>query len=60
VAHGDEEDVMSEQPDVPVRPGSDDEMPPAGTGSEAGQHGTVRTEGETSVDEAIGTGDNVH
>ena len=51
---------MSEQPNVPVRPGSDDEPPATRTDPDAGRHGTVRTQGETAVDEAMGTGDNVH
>jgi hypothetical protein len=51
---------MSERPDEPRQPGSADEPPPADTGSDTGPHGKVRTDGETSVDEAIGTGDNVH
>jgi hypothetical protein len=50
---------MSEQPNVPVRPGSDDE-PPATTTDPGAEHGAVRTQGETAVDEAMGTGDNVH
>jgi hypothetical protein len=51
---------MSEQPDVPVPTGSDDEPPAARTETDAAQQGAVRTQGETAVDEAIGTGDNVH
>jgi hypothetical protein len=51
---------MSEQRDVPPQSGSGDESPPATTGTDGEQHGKVRTDGETSVDEAIGTGDNVH
>jgi hypothetical protein len=51
---------MSEQPNVPVRPGSDDEPPPTAEDTDAAQHGAVRTQGETAVDDAIGTGDNVH
>ena len=50
---------MSEQRDEPARPGSDDEPPAARTDTRA-KHGTVRTQGETAVDDAIGTGDNVH
>ena len=51
---------MSEQRDEPARPGSDDEPPAARTDSHAMEHGVVRTQGETAVDDAIGTGDNVH
>ena len=51
---------MSEQPNVPVRPGSDDEPPATTTDPDAAPHGAVRTQGETAVDEAMGTGDNVH
>jgi hypothetical protein len=52
--------AMSEQPNVPVQPGSDDEPPTTSTETDAGQHGVVRTQGETAVDDAMGTGDNVH
>jgi hypothetical protein len=58
-AHGQEEGAMSEQPNEPVRP-DDDESPPTRTDTDAAEHGAVRTEGETAVDEAMGTGDNVH
>ena len=51
---------MSEQPNVPVQPGSDDEPPTAGPETDAAPHGVVRTQGETAVDDAMGTGDNVH
>jgi hypothetical protein len=51
---------MTEQPNVTRLPASDEESPPAGPGDEPGQAGKVRTRGETAVDEAIGTGDNVH
>jgi len=54
------EGAMTEQPNVPTRPGSADESPSTPTGTDTGEHGKVRTDGETSVDEAIGTGDNVH
>jgi hypothetical protein len=50
---------MSEQRDEPARPGSD-EPPATGTDTPAAEHGAVRTQGETAVDDAIGTGDNVH
>ena len=51
---------MTEQPKVPEQPGSEDETPAEGTGERGQRHGTVRTSGETAVDDAIGTGDNVH
>jgi hypothetical protein len=51
---------MSEQVPVPPKPGTDDEPPTPTTGSDAGRPGNVRTRGETAVDEAMGTGDNVH
>ena len=51
---------MTEQPDVPREVGSGEEPRPPGPGDEAGQPGSVRTQGETAVDEAMGTGDNVH
>jgi hypothetical protein len=51
---------MSEQPNVPVRSGSDEEPPGTRREPDAAQHGAVRTQGETAVDEAMGTGDNVH
>jgi hypothetical protein len=52
---------MSEQPTVPRQPASDEESPPAGgPGDDSSQPGKVRTQGETAVDEAMGTGDNVH
>ena len=49
---------MSEQPRTPQRPADDD--PPARAGSDAGDRGRVRTDGETTVDDALGSGDNVH
>lgn len=51
---------MTEQPNVPRQPDSDETSSPAGPGDETGQPGKVRTQGETAVDEAMGTGDNVH
>jgi hypothetical protein len=51
---------MSEQPNEPDQPGSEDESQSAGTETRDRRPGAVRTEGETSVDDAIGTGDNVH
>ena len=53
---------MTEQPNVPEQPGSEDDSRAEGTGDrDRGQRpGVVRTAGETAVDDAIGTGDNVH
>jgi hypothetical protein len=51
---------MSEQPNEPARPGSDDETRTTGTDADVVEHGSVRTQGETAVDDALGTGDNVH
>jgi len=51
---------MTEQPNAPRQPARDAESPPTRPGDDAGQPGTVRTHGETSVDEAMGTGDNLH
>jgi hypothetical protein len=51
---------MSEQPKEPERTGSEDAPPATTTDPDAAEHGAVRTQGETSVDEAMGTGDNVH
>jgi hypothetical protein len=51
---------MTEQPNVPRRPARDEESPAATPGDDSGRPGKVRTQGETAVDEAMGTGDNVH
>jgi len=51
---------MTKEPNGPRRPATDQESPPAGPGDDSGQPGKVRTPGETAVDEAMGTGDNVH
>jgi hypothetical protein len=51
---------MTEQPNVPRQPATDEESPSPGPGDDPGQPGKVRTPGETAVDEAMGTGDNVH
>ena len=51
---------MSEQSNVPPTTGTDDEPPTPGTATGTGRPGDVRTQGETAVDEAMGTGDNVH
>ena len=51
---------MTEQPKVPQQPASDEESPPARPGDDSRQPGNIRTKGEAAVDEAMGTGDNVH
>lgn len=51
---------MTEQPNAPEQPGGEDEAQAARTGDRGERPGTVRTAGETAVDDAIGTGDNVH
>jgi hypothetical protein len=51
---------MTEQPNLPRHAASDEEPTPAGPGDDRGRPDPVRTQGETSVDEAMGTGDNVH
>jgi hypothetical protein len=58
--HCGEESAMTEQPNAPVQPGSDDEPRTTRADTQATEHGAVRTKGETAVDDAIGTGDNVH
>jgi hypothetical protein len=50
---------MTEQPNSPDRPGPSDEAQ-AERDDDRDRHGAVRTPGETAVDDAIGTGDNVH
>ena len=50
---------MTEQPAEPVQPTTADESPER-TGDQGDRPGAVRTTGETAVDDAIGTGDNVH
>jgi hypothetical protein len=51
---------MTEQPNAPEQPTSEDESPAEGAGNQGRRPGRVRTEGETAVDDAMGTGDNVH
>jgi hypothetical protein len=51
---------MTEQPGEPVQPTTADEATPEGAGDRSDRPGAVRTQGETAVDDAIGTGDNVH
>ena len=46
---------MSEPQDVQA--GTDDQPAPPATGEDAGRRGAVRTQGETAVDEAMGSGD---
>jgi hypothetical protein len=58
--YGHREGAMSEQPNVPPTTGTDDEPPAPDTATGTGRPGDVRTQGETAVDEAMGTGDNVH
>jgi hypothetical protein len=48
---------MTEQPNVAREPAGENEPPPAGGDDDSGRPGKVRTEGETAVDEAMGTGD---
>jgi hypothetical protein len=55
-----EEGAMSEQPNEPRQPDSIEKSSSKASGTDSRQPGKVRTDGETSVDEAIGTGDNVH
>ena len=50
---------MTEQPNIPDQAGPADETPEE-TGRRGDRPGAVRTAGETAVDDAIGTGDNVH
>lgn len=56
----DQEDSMTEQPNVPRTSADEENSPPSGQGEEAAHPGAVRTQAETAVDEAMGTGDNVH
>jgi hypothetical protein len=51
---------MTEQRNHPRQPAGEEESSPAGPGDDPGQPGEVRTQGETAVDEAMGTGDNIH
>jgi len=45
---------MTGQANVPRQPASDEESRPAGPGDDPGPPGKVRTQGETTVDEAMG------
>jgi hypothetical protein len=51
---------MTEQTNGPEQPGSEVESPAERAGKHGEPPGPVRTEGETAVDDAMGTGDNVH
>ena len=48
---------MTEQPNPPDRPGTADESPEERSGNHADRPGPVRTQGETAVDDALGSGD---
>ena len=48
---------MSEQPEQPRPSVDEDEGSRAGTGGDVAGRGSVRTAGETSVDEAMGAGE---
>jgi hypothetical protein len=45
------------EPNVARQPAGEKEPPPARADDDSGHPGKVRTEGETAVDEAMGTGD---
>jgi hypothetical protein len=47
---------MTEHPGNDVRSGEKEDAPAAGGGKDTGHLDRVRTEGETTVDEAIGQG----
>ena len=51
---------MTEQPNVPDQAGTADDSQAERRDDDRDRHGAVRTQGETAVDDAIGTGDNVH
>jgi hypothetical protein len=51
---------MTEQPEPPDQPDTVERSTAEGAGDGDRPHGTLRTEGETAVDDAIGSGDNVH
>jgi hypothetical protein len=58
--HPREENAMTEQPSPPVQPDTADEVPAERPERHRDRPDAVRTQGETAVDDAIGTGDNVH
>jgi hypothetical protein len=49
-------DTMTEEPGDDVRSAGKEDASTAGGGKDTGRPGRVRTEGETTVDEAIGQG----
>jgi hypothetical protein len=49
-------DAMTEQPGNDVRSGDEEDASAADGGKDTGRPGPVRTQGETTVDEAIGQG----
>jgi hypothetical protein len=51
---------MTEQPNAPDQPGTTEESQTERRDDDSDRRGAVRTQGETAVDDAIGTGDNVH
>jgi hypothetical protein len=51
---------MTEQPKGPDQPGTTEAAQGERREDDRPRHGEVRTHGETAVDDAIGTGDNVH
>jgi hypothetical protein len=48
---------MTEQPDTPLPSGDDEEASRADAGRDPARPGGGRTQGETSVDDALGQGD---
>ena len=51
---------MTEQPYDPQQSAAAEKPQPGGPGDHSARPDNVRTKGETAVDEAMGTGDNVH
>ena len=51
---------MTEQPNAPDQPGTPDDVQGDRRDDDHDPHGAVRTQGETAVDDAIGTGDDGH
>ena len=47
---------MTEQPDTPLRSGDDEDGSHASVGKDPAEPGGGRTEGETTVDDALGEG----
>jgi hypothetical protein len=52
-----EEDTMTEQPDTPQPSGDDQDASRAGSSQDPARPGGGRTQGETTVDDALGQGD---